>query len=109
VEDLPDGEMRAFQVEGRDVLFVRNGNTVYALRDLCPHQGAKLSTGVLSCRRVAVAVGQYNSANERSMVRCPWHNWEFNCADGTATHDPQRVRVATYTARIEDGAIYLAI
>ena len=109
LEQLPDDTMRAFQVGGRELVFVRNGERIYALRNLCPHQGADLSEGMLSCRRVAAQVGEYRTDKGSQVVRCPWHNWEFDIASGTATHDPQGVRVATYQAYIADGQVYVKL
>ena len=109
VDQLPYDSMRAFQVAGRDIVFVRNGERIYALRNFCPHQGATLSLGVLSCRRIAAEVGEYRTQDDSRVVRCPWHNWEFDIADGTAVHDPERVRVATYRAYITEGRVYVVL
>jgi nitrite reductase/ring-hydroxylating ferredoxin subunit len=109
LHDLPDGSMRMFHVDGRELVFVRNGEQVFALRDICPHQGARLSLGLLSCRRIAGDVGDYRTEGQLCVVRCPWHNWEFDIADGTSTHDPARVRVATYRAFLADGQVYVVL
>jgi 3-phenylpropionate/trans-cinnamate dioxygenase ferredoxin subunit len=109
LQDLPQGTMRAFRVEGREIVFVHSGERVYALRDVCPHQGARLSDGMITCERIAGAVGEYQLKADGCAVRCPWHNWEFNLADGAALHDPVRIRVSAYQTYIHDGRIFVVL
>ena len=106
-DDLPDGTMRRATVGRRALLFVRRGETIYALRDVCPHQGAPLSAGILSCARKAGEVGQHEADDPHLIVRCPWHNWEIDVAQGTTGHDPQQQCVATYAAGIRNGQVYV--
>ena len=105
--ELPEGGMRRIAASGREILLVRQGDKVYALRNTCPHQGARLSDGVLSCARVAGAVGEYRSRQGEAIVRCPWHNWEYCVTNGAALHDPQHVRVATYPVTVENGQVFV--
>jgi nitrite reductase/ring-hydroxylating ferredoxin subunit len=109
LQDLPDGSMRSYKVEGREVVFVRNGERIFALRNVCPHQGARLSDGMITCQRIAGAVGEYRLEDDGCMVRCPWHNWEFSLNDGTAAHDPARVRISTYRTCITDGEVFVVV
>ncbi len=101
--------MRSFQVDGRELVFVRSGDRVFALRNICPHQGARLSDGLVTYQRIAGAVGEYRLKAGSCAVRCPWHNWEFNLADGAAMHDPLRIRVSAYQTRIDDGQVFVVL
>lgn len=107
VEDLPDGTMRRATIGRRTLLVIRRGDDIFAVRDVCPHQGAPLSAGILSCARKETAVGCYETDEPRVIVRCPWHNWEIDVTCGVARHDPNRTVVATYTAGIEHGKIFI--
>ena len=107
--ELPDGAMKAVRVGSRDLLVVRRGEQIHALRDVCLHQGARLSAGVLTCTRRGGAVGEYIADRMGQIIRCPWHNWEYDAADGACLHDPHRVRVASYEAGVEDGKVWVAV
>jgi nitrite reductase/ring-hydroxylating ferredoxin subunit len=109
LQDLPDGAMRSFRVEGRELLLVRNGDRIYALRDICPHQGARLSDGMITCQRISGSVGEYRLDGDNCLIRCPWHNWEFKLADGAAIHDPTRVRVSAYQTCVDDGQVFVVV
>jgi nitrite reductase/ring-hydroxylating ferredoxin subunit len=43
--DFEDGAMRRVELDGRGLVVVRKGEELFALRDICPHQGARLSNG----------------------------------------------------------------
>jgi nitrite reductase/ring-hydroxylating ferredoxin subunit len=40
------------------------------------------------------------------IVRCPWHNWEFDVTTGKNVADPRR-RIRTYRVDVSDGEVYL--
>lgn len=107
--ELPDGTLKSVEVAGRALVLVRKGRQVFALRDTCPHQGAKLSGGLLTSGRLSVGVGDYRLEKAKEIVRCPWHNWEFDATSGRCLHDPQHMRVATYPAEIEGGQVIVVV
>ena len=37
------------------------------------------------------------------MVRCPWHGWEFDLANGRSYCDPNRMRVKTFDVEVKPG------
>lgn len=109
LDEIPDGAMKAVEVEGRAFVLVRKARQVFALRDICPHQGAKLSSGTLTSARLSVGLGDYRLEKAHQIVRCPWHNWEFDAANGRCQHDPEHLRVATYPAEIENGQVFVVV
>ena len=66
--------------------------------------GGPLCRGRL--RPLVVADGVYHVAYEREqeIVKCPWHQWEFDVKTGTAICDP-RLRVKTYRVAEENGEL----
>ncbi|MAE62723.1 MAG: 2Fe-2S ferredoxin [Phycisphaeraceae bacterium] len=107
LDELADGAMKTVRAAGRDLLLVRRGDKVYAIRDICIHQGARLSDGVLTCTRRGGRVGEYVAEKVGRIVRCPWHNWEYDVESGACLHDPEKARVASYDTYIEDGAVWV--
>ena len=64
VGEVPEGEGRAFEVDGRMIAVFLSKGEYFALEDSCPHQGAPLSDGAnlrphrdLHLARVAVRPG----------------------------------------------------
>ena len=107
LEELPVGEMRSVDVDGLSVVVARpKGDKVYALRDVCPHAGAKLSHGNLLQTFRAGGVGPeggYELA-DKFAIFCPWHGYEMDVENGQCLAD-SRSRVKTYTARVIDGMV----
>jgi 3-phenylpropionate/trans-cinnamate dioxygenase ferredoxin subunit len=102
VDDLPPGTQLRVEVDGRGVAVFNVGGTFYALRDVCPHQGAQLSDGVVVGEVTADRVGEYCFVAGRH-VRCPWHGWEYDLATGRSSYDPARDRVRAYDVSIAGG------
>lgn len=86
-ELLPQRPHRV-ELAGRAVLLVLLADGVHALSDVCPHNGASLSEGVV----------------KDECVTCPSHLWRFSLIDGQKQGDP-RTRIAVYPTRIVDSCI----
>ncbi|MGY3509234.1 MULTISPECIES: Rieske (2Fe-2S) protein [Bradyrhizobium] len=105
LDELPQGQMRAVEVEGRPLILVHTSNgTMHALWNRCPHYGAILSDGVLESMLTSDSPGSYEIAEGRFVVRCPWHGYEFDVERGRCPADP-RVFVRTFNVEIENGRV----
>ena len=92
VGEVPEGEGRVFEVDGRMIAVFLDGGRYYALDDACPHQGAPLSDGAVF----------------EKAVTCSWHGWRFSLEDGRWLDSP-RTRVATYPVRVVDDQVQVAV
>jgi 3-phenylpropionate/trans-cinnamate dioxygenase ferredoxin subunit len=45
---------------------------------------------------------QYERAGE--ILRCPWHQWEFDVRTGRSYCDPRRLRLMQFPVAVEPGA-----
>ena len=73
VGEIPEGEGRAFPVNGRMVAVFLIDGEYRAISDTCPHMGASLASGYV----------------EEAVVTCPWHAWRFCVKDGSWTDNPE--------------------
>ena len=89
--DLSPGAMKWVVIERERVLIVNVGGTFYALRDVCGHAGAPLSTGEL--------VGH--------VIECPLHYACFDVRTGKLLSGPVSGDVPTYEVRLEGGTVYV--
>lgn len=105
-EELPPGEMRSFSLGRRTLVIVRTlEGEYYAIGGTCPHQGAALSMGQVEKMWISDEVGQARSSEDRIVVVCPWHNFEFDLKTGRNPCDPERLRVQTYRIEEDEGEI----
>lgn len=72
-------------IDGRAILVTRIDGAIHAVDDVCPHNGASLSAGVL----------------RDGCVTCPAHLWRFRVTDGTRVGRPD-VRIDTHDVTITD-------
>jgi nitrite reductase (NADH) small subunit len=108
-DEIPPGTRRIFRVGGRQGIGVFNvGGTFYAVRNLCPHKGGPLCFGRLRPHVVAPAVREFAFEREGEILKCPWHQWEFDFRTGWSLYAP-RLRVQTYPVVVEDGRLVLIL
>jgi nitrite reductase/ring-hydroxylating ferredoxin subunit len=103
-EDLPPGTRKRVVIDGRPVLVLNIRGEYFALSDTCPHKGASLSDGVLTGEVTSGAPGDYRIARAGEILRCPWHQWEFDVRTGRSYCDPKRMRLMQFEAHVESGA-----
>jgi nitrite reductase/ring-hydroxylating ferredoxin subunit/uncharacterized membrane protein len=72
-----------------NVVLVRRGDVVFALKETCSHAGGPLSQGAL----------------DGDSIICPWHQSTFRLADGAVRHGPASTRQVAYRARINAGQV----
>jgi 3-phenylpropionate/trans-cinnamate dioxygenase ferredoxin component len=84
-DDIPVGEMRSFEVGGREVAVANADGTFYAFEDECTHQFCRLSEGDI----------------EGDRVICACHGSEFDLETGDAVNPPATEPVETYSISVE--------
>lgn len=92
VDEIPEGEARSFQVEGRIIGIFHEAGQFHAMDDLCPHMGASLASGHM----------------EDGIVTCPWHAWRFCYHDGNWCDNPA-ISIDTFELRIEGDEIQVLV
>lgn len=94
-----EGKLAMVDVGGQRVGLYRVGGRLHALADRCPHRGAPLCAGMVGTP-LELENGDVALGAPRSVVRCPWHKWEFDIASGRCLVDP-RLRVRRYAVRVD--------
>jgi toluene monooxygenase system ferredoxin subunit len=85
LDELWEGEMESFEVDGHDVLLVSpEGGGVRAFQGICPHQDIPLVEGKF----------------DGKMVVCRAHQWVFDGRTGQGVN-PADCRLAEYPVRID--------
>jgi nitrite reductase/ring-hydroxylating ferredoxin subunit len=110
-EELLPGEMRVVYINDKTPVVVgcNMKREYFAIRDVCPHQGARLSKGKLTWNTVSDEPCVYGVAQEGEILRCPWHSFDYDTKTGQCLADPQHLKVKTYTVTVEEGHILLVI
>ncbi|MEZ6093633.1 MAG: nitrite reductase small subunit NirD [Pirellulaceae bacterium] len=91
VDEIPEGQGRAFEVDGRIVAVFRLKEGCYAIEDACPHMGASLAPGAV----------------ENCVVACPWHAWRFDVRDG-AWVENRRLKIDAFDVKVEAGRVWVS-
>jgi nitrite reductase/ring-hydroxylating ferredoxin subunit/uncharacterized membrane protein len=87
--ELPDGTPTKAALGPTNLVLVRRGDVVYALKATCTHAGGPLAEGTLN----------------GDTITCPWHGSVFRLSDGAVRHGPAQTREIAYRARINEGQV----
>jgi len=87
--ELPENTPTKVDAGGVNVVLVKQGDTIFALRETCTHLGGPLSEGKL----------------EGDSIRCPWHGSLFCLKDGRVLDGPAVFPERTFDVRVRDGSI----
>ncbi len=104
------GEVLAVEVAGIGIVLLRGRDGRYrALRDNCPHQGARLSSGVLQPLVESDAAGDYRLSEGKDVLVCGWHGYAYDVDTGIAVVDGAKTRVRCYPAKVARGQVVVEI
>jgi nitrite reductase/ring-hydroxylating ferredoxin subunit len=103
VDEIQPGQRKIVDVAGRSIGIFNIDGEFFAIRNRCPHAGAPLCEGVLSGFVLSSVPGEYTYIRKGEIIRCPWHQWEFDVKTGQSWFDPAKTRVRSYEAKIESG------
>ncbi len=91
VSDIPTGSTFRVTVDARDVLLCNVDGTMYAVEDVCTHDGGALDAGELEgCR-----------------IMCPRHGAYFDVTTGQALTLPAILPLPTYTVRVDGDDVFI--
>lgn len=99
--DLPPGGRIIFQVGRREIGLFRVGDELHAVANICPHHMGPLCLGVQTSEMLGGLDTEYRVEREGMILRCPWHQFEFDLETGRNLADGEKYRVAVYPAQWE--------
>lgn len=92
-DQLPQDDVAAIVVAGRELAFYSVEGEVFATDNICTHGQARLCEGFLLGHE----------------IECPLHQGRFDVRSGQATCEPAEEAVRAYPVRIEGGRVYVAL
>ena len=89
--EIPAGTTKRVKADGQDVLLCNVDGEIYAIEDVCTHDGGALDQGELMGER----------------IMCPRHGAFFDVRTGDALTLPAILPVQTFKVRVEGDDIYI--
>jgi 3-phenylpropionate/trans-cinnamate dioxygenase ferredoxin subunit len=106
---LEPGKKVIATVQGREIGFFNVAGRLHAVRNVCPDQSGPLCQGDIFGRIDAEVSGGREIRevlrNDRPVIACPWHAWEYDLATGECLWNP-KYRVRVYAVEVAaDGTV----
>ncbi len=92
-DEWPDGAMKRFIIDGKNILVVNYEGKYFAIGGKCTHMGGDLSKGTLNGK----------------VVRCPRHGSQFDVTTGTRIAGPASKSEPAYEVKVEGGNIQVNV
>lgn len=92
--DVPDGDVIAAQINGRDIALVRLGAEVHAIDATCTHGSASLCGGFVE---------------PDGSIECPLHQGRFDVKTGRALCAPLTQDLVVHELRVQQGRIWVRL
>lgn len=84
VQDVPPGQSKVVTLNDRVIALFNVEGKLYAIHNLCPHEGGPLNEGRL----------------KGHVIACPWHDLAFDIRNGQGT-DGGGYCIGAYEVRVE--------
>ena len=93
LDQIPVLGSRVVRTADMDIAVFRGADdSVYAIRDACPHKAGPLSQGIM----------------HGHSVTCPLHNWKIDLSTGQALA-PDEGCTNVFAAKVDAGVVYLQL
>lgn len=102
VEEIPEGEVRRVEANGRKLAVVNVEGEYFAISDSCPHKGARFSLVGTETVGGDGTLGEIDI--DDCTIKCPYHYWEFDLETGDSVAGLKK-RVPTFETSVVDGEI----
>jgi 3-phenylpropionate/trans-cinnamate dioxygenase ferredoxin component len=93
-DEITEGEVKAFPVNGEEIAVSRVAGALYAFSDICTHRQCNLSLG-----------GEI----EGTSITCECHGSTFDMTNGEVLEGPATEPIATFAVRDEGGDLKIEI
>ena len=105
-DELPPGSRKIVTIENREIGVFNIRGQYFAIRNICPHRTGPLCKG--RTRPLVTSDGVLDIGYEREdeIIKCPWHQWEFDLKTGNSITD-DHLRVRTYPVEVENDHIVI--
>jgi nitrite reductase/ring-hydroxylating ferredoxin subunit len=80
--EIPSDRFLIREIKQQAVGAVWLEGQLLTLLNYCPHAGAPICRGIIANTLVCDDAGHLFFDKDYSVLRCPWHGWEFNLKTG---------------------------
>lgn len=107
--ELSEGRFIVRDIGSRSIGATLFKNEPLVLLNFCPHAGAPICSGKIVPKLLCGARQELQLDSANSVLRCPWHGWEFNLEDGHTSGFDSRLRLARLPFELDGESLFVWI
>jgi nitrite reductase/ring-hydroxylating ferredoxin subunit len=88
---IPSGSVKAFHVNGKEIMVINNNGQLFCLEARCTHAGAPLAEGTI----------------KDDILTCPWHGSKFKISNGKVIKGPAKQDLKVYKNIIKNNFLHI--
>jgi nitrite reductase/ring-hydroxylating ferredoxin subunit len=93
IEEIPKNGMKAFSLEGQEILLVNVQRKLYAVGNRCPHMGYPLYFGSL----------------EGKVLTCGFHSAKFDLTTGKVLNSVTQKPLKIFKTKIQNSQVFIKL
>ncbi|MET3699866.1 nitrite reductase/ring-hydroxylating ferredoxin subunit [Bacillus oleivorans] len=106
-DEFLNKKSKKVRIGKKNLLVWKSDNLYFATSEKCPHQGASLSTVELAGTMLPSDPKKLCYGLDGTVIRCPWHAWEFDVQTGKKLYENDPRCLVTYEVIVENGEVYI--
>lgn len=97
-------------VEEREIgVLRRRDSTWVAVLNMCPHRYAPVCAGQVGGTILPSPDGDLVYGLDETVLRCPWHQWEFSLDTGESLFGSKRTRLKLYPLEVRGDDVLIRL
>jgi 3-phenylpropionate/trans-cinnamate dioxygenase ferredoxin subunit len=104
--ELTPGTRKIVEIEHREIGIFNVKGEFFAIRNICPHRTGPICKGRTRPLVVSDGVLSIGYERENEILKCPWHQWEFDLRTGRCITDGDLL-VRTYKVEVDQDTIII--
>ena len=93
LDEFTESGLRVVEIDGTQILLIREGDVLRAVGATCPHAGGPLAEGVRRGERLI----------------CPWHKATFCLRSGAVLEPPAVDPLPRFDVRVAEGRVFVRV
>jgi nitrite reductase (NADH) small subunit len=106
---VPVDEFLICSVDGVEIGVAFADGKYFAVRNVCPHQGAPICQGSIAGTMLPSEPGEFRYGMDHRVLVCPWHQFEFGLETGRPVFTNVKGKLRLYPVVVKGTDVFVEL